>query len=268
MLTPRILSAAFISFGLSTAAFAVPVDIEDISGVWSSTTPTIDGIGTSSIRWGVPGFDRQSGYDFTAAGDRTVETDDPFVLGTFNHLNFPISGQALQSAVLEVSFRIGGLTSPIVSTFSFLHNETLNDQPQCPNGQAFGVGVNAQGCADLVTATVNRGLSQSFEIDGSTFLLDVLGFQFQGETFEDFFTEESQENAAELIAVISSQDTPGTTPPNDNPPDGTPPDGTPQPPTDTPPLPEVPLPAGGLLLISGLIALVFFPRRAKTARHP
>jgi len=263
MLASRILPAIAISFGISTAALAVPVDIEDIGGVWSSTTPAIDGIGTGSIRWGVPGFDRQSGYDFTAAGDRTVETDDPFVLGTFNHLNFPISGQALQSAVLEVSFRISGLTSPIISTFSFMHNETLNDQAQCPNGEAFGVGVNAQGCADLVTATVNRGLSQSFEIDGSTFLLDVLGFQFEGETFEDFFTEENRENAAELIAVISTQETPGTTPPNGNPPDDTPPGNTPEPPTDTPPLSEVPLPAGGLLLISGLLALAF--RRKSTA---
>ncbi len=260
MLVSKILPSVLITIGLTASAFAAPVDIEDINGFWESTTPQIDGIGTNSIRWGVPGFDRQSGYDFVANGNQTVETDTPFVLGTFTHLNFPISGQALQSALLEVSFRISGLTSPIISAFSFSHNETLNDQAQCPNGAAFGVGVNAQGCADLVRATVNQGQSQSFSIGDETFELDVLGFQFEGETLENFFTEENRENSAELIAILTTQDDPDQpTPPGptSSPDPTSPPTDNPGPPSDTPPpLSEVPLPAGGLLLMSGVAFLL------------
>lgn len=269
----RSLPAIALTIGFSASASAATLDIQDINGVWSSARPaTVDGVGTNSIRWGTPGFVERSGYDFDAADDLSVESDTAFSLGTFNHLNFPIRGEVLQSAMLEVSFRVGGLTSPIASTFSFLHDETLNDLPRCLNGQNNGVGVNAQGCADLVTATLNPDRVEDFTIDGVTYTLDVLGFQFEGETLEEFFTEENQENSAELLAFFTATDEPdlAAAPPVDIPP-GAPTGNEPLDPTgetppattvDGPPVSVVPLPAGWLLLASGLLILGFRRRKS------
>ncbi|MDA8586816.1 THxN family PEP-CTERM protein [Rhodobacteraceae bacterium] len=281
MLVFRSLPAIALAIGLSTSAYAATLDIQDINGVWSSATPApaIDGVGTNSIRWGIPGFVERSGYDFEPADSLSVESDTAFSLGTFNHLNFPIRGEVLLSAMLEVSFRVGGLTSPITSTFSFVHDETFNDLPRCRNGGANGTGVNAQGCADLVTATVNPDRTEDFTIDGVTYSLDVLGFQFEGQTLEEFFTEENSENSAELLAfftAVDGVDQPGAPidvppgPPTDNEPldpTGETPSGPtvddPSAPTaDAPPVNVVPLPAGGLLLVSALVLLGL--RRRKT----
>ena len=232
------LAAAAGMMCMATSAMAVSLTVTDIQASWSSSTPLVDGLGTNQIRWGDPAETMQSGYNFTSSDvPFSVEEQNEFVIGTFSHENFPVFGTFLRSANLSVQFSLTGVLQPITSTFSFIHNETVNDplSGNCPNGEANGVGVNAAGCADKVTATLNREQSESFVIDGETYVLDILGFQREGEKFTDFWTEENRTNAADLIAIFRLDDS-------------------------EPPSP-IPLPAAGWLLLAGFASLGLLRRR-------
>ena len=237
--------AVALATSLSLAASASALTITSIDGAWENASAGVSGVGTDQIRWG-NGWKGgpSSGYDFNAsATDLVAEEDNTFVLGTFDHLNFPVTGTFLQSVDLAVSFTIDGVADAISSVFSFVHDETYNWANTCANGQSNGVGVNSNGCGDHVTATLNESQSETFEIDGVTYILDILGFHYEGELMDDFWTVESEVNSAELVAIFRTVE--GEVPPQD-------------PPVDPPS--EVPLPASGLLLLAGVVGL-FLKRR-------
>lgn len=234
----RMLATAAGIVCFATSAMAASLTVTDIQAQWSSSRPTVSGLGTDQIRWGRPAETKQSGYNFTSSDvPFSVQDQNEFVIGTFSHENFPVFGSFLESANLSVQFSVVGVDQPITSTFAFTHSETLNDpvSGNCQNGDAVGVGVNAAGCADRVRATLNREQSETFVIDGVTYQLDILGFQRDGEKFTTFWTEENKSNAAELIAIFRVLDT--------------------QPPS------EVPLPAAGWLLLAGFASLGLLRQR-------
>lgn len=242
-----VLAAFAIAAGLAAPASALTITA--IDGEWenavSDGADPITGQGTSDIRWGTSIGEGQSGYDFDAtATSFDVDADTQFVLGTFTHLNFPVTGSALATADLVVNFTISGLSSVLTSVFSFTHNETDNhwtgnlvpdSSATCADGGQNGTGINVNGCADLVTATSNAPSQNMFQIGGVTYMLEVLGFQYQGNLLTDFWTVERQTNTAQLLAVFRTVDDP------------------------QPPISDVPLPASGLLLMAGLAGL--FARR-------
>lgn len=229
-----------LAAGLSLPSLASALTVTSIEGVWQNASDGVSGEGTSDIRWGRPAGQGQSGYSFNAAGT-SLETvpDTSFVLGTFSHLNFPVYGPFLERVDLAVSFTIEGLSSAFTSVFSFSHDETLNDAARCASGAA-GVGVNVNGCADHVMATLNERKSESFTLDGVEYVLDVSGLQHEGALMTDFWTVENAENSAQLLAefrVVGGE----------NPP--------------PPPPPEVPLPASGWLLLAAVAGLMAKGRR-------
>ncbi len=239
---PILLAAAAGLMCIATSATAASLTLTDINGAWSSSTPRVDGIGTSQIRWGRPAETRESGYNFSSSATPfTVEDQREFVVGTFSHENFPVFGSFLRRANLQVNFSVTGVSEAITSVFSFTHFETTNNpgSGRCPNGEADGVGVNAAGCADRVTATLNEEQSESFVIDGVTYVLDILGFRRDGERFTEFWTQENQSNEAELVAIFRVEDG--------------------EPPVEPPS--EVPLPAAGWLILAGLATLSVFRKR-------
>ncbi|MGH9549351.1 MAG: THxN family PEP-CTERM protein [Terriglobales bacterium] len=227
---------AVVAAALALAAapvFAGPdtVELTNISGAWFNPTPiagvTItNGDPLSSARWGTPATaSGQSGYDYTAAaGPLDFIVNPPpaaaaQIVGTFNHLNFPIFPPNLESIQLDVQAdvavdAIGEGTFHFI--FDFTHDETPNGGPpggpftgSCPFGGANGAGINVQGCADRVTVTGNA-LSQVFSVGGVDYTLEVLGFSNDGgATFtNEFLTTENQQNAANLYARVSAVNPP------------------------------------------------------------
>ncbi len=157
-----IIAAIAISFGLAVPASALTVT--SVEGVWHNASPSVSGEGTDQIRWGTQWMDYDlSSYDFKSAPTNfEADEEESFVLGTFDHLNFPVTGSFLETVDLAVSFTIAGLSDAITSVFSFQHTETKNNKRSCANGQRNLQGVNINGCADHVTATLNIGQSEFF----------------------------------------------------------------------------------------------------------
>ncbi|MEO9823386.1 MAG: THxN family PEP-CTERM protein [Paracoccaceae bacterium] len=229
-------AAGFIAaLGFASPAMAASLSINSIDGVWQNATPSVDGEGTNQIRWGAPAYDNgPSGYDFDPSGDMTVLDETSFVLGTFTHLNFPILAPGLTNVDLALSFMIEGVSDAITTVFSFDHWETHNEASVCANGDGQRVGVNNSfGCADLVSATLNDAQSETFDIDGVTYVLDITGFQHEGELMTSFWTEENATNEAHLLGSFRVVPT------------------------------EVPLPASGMLLLGGLAGIAMVRRRRK-----
>lgn len=235
MLCKTMAFSLIAAIGLSSSAMAASLSLSSIDGVWENATSGVTGQGTSEIRWGNPYYKSgdPSGYDFDSAGDLTVEDGTEFALGTFTHLNFPIDKPVLESVDLSLSFMVEGVVNAISTVVSFAHWETANWHRVCADGGRKGVGVNANGCADQVTATLNEGNSETFQIEGVTYALEISGFMHGGDLMSDFWTRENAENEALLIGSFRAVPS------------------------------EVPLPASGLLLLGGLAGMAMVRRRQK-----
>ena len=233
MVMKSIFATLTVMAGVSAATTVEALTVTSVDGIWQNASPAVSGEGTDQIRWGTQWKDYDlSGYDFNATStDFEAYEGASFVIGTFDHLNFPVTGTFLETVDLAVSFTIAGLGEAITSTFSFAHLESYNWAKTCANGAANYQGVNSEGCADRVSATLNLGKTESFMIDGVTYVLDILGFHYEGELMSEFWTVEKEVNSAELVAVFR------TLPPS-----------------------EIPLPASGLLLLAGVAGL-FAKRR-------
>ena len=219
----------------SPALASDTVTLTNITGTWFNPTPIVgititNGNPLSSIRWGTPAPPNtfQSGYDYTAAAGPLNFTVNPppstptQLIGTFNHLNFPVFPPNLQSVQLEVDANVAVDSVPqgtFKFIFDFTHDETPNGGPPggpftgtCPYpspGSPNGVGINVNGCADQVTVTSGVG-SQSFVVAGVHYTLDVIGFSQNGGTTitNKFQTVEDQNNTAGLYARVSATTTP------------------------------------------------------------
>ena len=198
----------------SAPAMANPVVyIENVTGVWINTDPSVSGEGTDTIVWGTPaGGSGQSGYEFIGKappeqGPFALETD--FDVGTFVHNNFPITGTSLQTATLQVTadvrFENGGITNAtIVSNFDFAHFETPNNANPCANGEANNEGVNINGCADQVSFVFNPTDSIGVDVpDFGTYFLGLSGFVLNGSPATNFWTIENASNEAVLRGRVT-----------------------------------------------------------------
>lgn len=205
-------------------AFAGPdtVELTNISGSWFNAVPPppgvtiVNGNPLSTIRWGTPFPPNtfRSGYDYTAVpGPLDFIVNPPpstagQLAGTFNHVNFPITGTFLQTVQLDIEADVAVDAFPqgkFHFIFDFTHDETPNNANPCKYGGANGQGVNINGCADQVTVTGST-LTQTFTVAGVQYTLDVLGFSQDGgiTTTNKFLTIENSNNTAGLYARVSA----------------------------------------------------------------
>jgi hypothetical protein len=210
------------------AASAIPIDITSILSSWTAATPTgdISGVGTNTISWGVPTTTggSQSSYTFAPAATPIpgLLPDNPFLLGEFTHNNFPIFAPSLLTAELTVDIEfdvLDGLgavidTRMISSVFDFTHFETPNSDDPCADGGANGVFPNQNGCADRVTFETSTS-SEFFELDGIAYIFELTGFcadcpESGGEPslVDEFWTVETEENSAVLVAQYTVREIP------------------------------------------------------------
>ncbi len=259
-------------FALAGAAHAVPqVRITSVGASWSVTGGTgvvytpeqPQGQQDAEVRWGTPHRDQggtpetrqKSGYLFEGVAPPTTDWYDAgvdqaganFNLGDFTHFNWAINvDSGISGAVLNLTFgfdwRADNNPGSVLNsdTFSaqyvFNHWETPNGNNPCANGEAHGSGVNANGCADRVIATLNQGQQKAFEdAAGNLYFLSISGFQTANGLVSQFWTTENMNNKATLVANF-------TTEPN-----------------------VIPLPAAAWLLIGGLGALGAVARRRTNA---
>ncbi|MEL7105998.1 MAG: THxN family PEP-CTERM protein [Pseudomonadota bacterium] len=240
---------------IASTAFAATVSIESVTGSWTAVSQNnAYGVTTSNsdtfseVTWGqAPKNGPQSSYSF----ERTIPPaviaapGEEFALGKFTHHNWPIytvpsngAATAIDWAELQVDFqvKIDNVLYDFTRNYRFDHSETPNGGTNgaCAFGGASGdAGVNENGCADRVVASLNEAGSETLVVDGLVYTFDISGFEVGGETMDFFLTKENAINEAILVGTYDVS--------------------------------AVPLPAAGWMLIAGLGGLVAMKRRKARA---
>lgn len=202
----KMLAALLAGTVLAAApAHAALVNITNISGGWFNDNPDFSADGDTVISWGTPsGQPNQSSYTYTPATPPAafnVPPDQTFSIGMFEHANFPVTGQTLNTVDLVVTteLTVDGTPQTVVSTFEFTHTETPNNDTPCDEGGSIP-------CPDLVEFDFVSGQSTSFDVGGESFVVDIAGFTLPDDTLVDqFLTLEEQNNTALLSGVIRSE---------------------------------------------------------------
>ncbi|MGD1905526.1 MAG: THxN family PEP-CTERM protein [Leptolyngbyaceae cyanobacterium] len=191
-----------VTVGVGWAVFAGAANAASLttSGTWTPTAPGsgISGGGTNQISWGNPVDQEQSSYVFDGVnGSPTIQSliDDVFLLGTFTHNNYVITGTTLEAATLNVQFDLDSFSETF--SFDFIHDETPNSIPCNPSGATI--------CPDVVSFLDNGVSQQVINLGGIDYNLSLKGFSVEegGPLVNEFVTEENQVNTARLFAQLT-----------------------------------------------------------------
>ena len=214
-------AAAALTAGLAQAQGAT-VSLTNILATWYGGAPaanvTYSGNASAAPQasWGVPANGAgQSGYRFVVDNDPLNFLVPPSpsltqVIGTFTHLNNPINaGTSITGINLRITADVAVDGNPVTGgnvefNTNFTHSETPNNAAPCADGGTVGLGVNVNGCADLVIANFSP-LSENFLIGADLYTLKVLGFSLDqngSNPFTSFFTTEQADNHAFLLANV------------------------------------------------------------------
>ena len=148
------------------------------------------------IRWGTPTTAAQSGLGFTgvAQPDKTVYEDVAFEIGQLQHFNNPIGvGTSCTAADLAITLGFDGGSA---ATFDFTLDvdETLNEP----------------GPVDDIISFSSPYTSQTIDIGGTTYTLELLGFGDTSDSLIDNFV--SPEGATNSTLVWGKLTEPNQTP--------------------------------------------------------
>ncbi len=177
------------------------VDLGYTSGIWVDSDDSPTGIGTIQIcwGWGTP----KSCYRFDNAPPQTFNFDQPFLIGTFWHFNWPISGSPITWADLKVTLHFNNppISPDPTFTFKFNHDETVNHHycTDCDYSPC-----EVPGCPDKVTFP-SAYPEETFLIGDKIYTLKIVGFEWPDGTLVDYFiTQEEKNNYAFLIGTVTA----------------------------------------------------------------
>ena len=141
------------------------------------TAPTgVTVIDNQTLRWGSSTGQGESGLQIgNSPTSGNVVTNGAAVNNiSITHLNRPITGTSLSSVDILSTLTLtpvspaGSALSPVTITFGVDYLETDNGATPCADGGINGVGVNANGCADIyVTDAKSLNFSFTYDFDGA-----------------------------------------------------------------------------------------------------
>jgi hypothetical protein len=191
---------------ISTSSAMASLTLANVDGDWSNPVGGqninyYNGIGVGygnglqdQIRWGVDIGNGQSGLGFTGVADGAIiNIAEPFEIGQLVHFNNSVGvGSSASAADLSITLTFGAVGYPF--TFTLGVNETLNEP----------------GPVDDVINFPNSLASESVEIEGTLYTLELLGF---GDTpdalVNSFISPEGTVNATKLWGNIVPVPVPG-----------------------------------------------------------
>ncbi len=215
---------------ISFASHANALMLDSVSGSWNNVVggSNINFVtvgNENQVRWGVSTGSGQSGLGFEgiAPPSLSLALETAFDIGTLRHFNNPIvSGTAASLADLTISLNFSDPTIASSPLFTFQIDETPNARP-CAYP-------STTPCADQISFP-SALASETFDISGTLYTLELLGFRVGSSFVSDFISNEGGTNSAILIGKITAD------------------------------IASVPEPGTLLLLGSGLVGLAFARRK-------
>lgn len=195
------LATATLSGGIASPARAGLFDISNVRGTWTdvSGTEIFSGTGTGSVRWGLPASSSgQSGLEFAASADASVDVGTSFVLGRLTHVNLPtFTNTAASGASWQLSMDIDNVTQAF--DYEFEIDETTNGAT-CPLFQ-----ISATPCDDRIIFSSALS-STTFVKENVSYTLELLGFSSSEDGLSptsSFITEENRRSDGFLVARVT-----------------------------------------------------------------
>jgi hypothetical protein len=198
--------AALAGATMAAPARADLITIDTISTAWQNTVGGANIVinntaGLDTIRWGTGISGPPSGYNWLPVGTPFVAPAEvPFALGTFTHVNRPITSGNDAIVSVEQSFTVGTFQAPatLSATFLYTHEETFNGLP-CTYP-------SSTPCADRVVVS-DAFFNAPFVYNNINHFFTLLGFSTDGGVTisTEFITQENLNNNAQLYAVITHE---------------------------------------------------------------
>ena len=204
---------------LLTINSAVSASLVSVNANWGSVVSgsnvSVNNASTPiSISWGEAAAQNgvKSSYNYNVNTSFDIDLTPGFALfnvGSFTHNNGILSNEldGITASVLNIGLSFD-LNQQINQLFNIAHLESSESQT-CADGNANGIGINSNGCADSVTFT-GAGSAATTVIDGTTYTLSLMGFSSNANIFEgtnQFWTVEGQQNLAFLFARLDQVET-------------------------------------------------------------
>jgi len=197
--------AALAGATMAAPARADLITIDTISTAWQNPVGGANIVinntaGLDTIRWGTGQTPAgPSGYNWLPEATPFVAPSEvPFSLGTFTHVNQPISATADAITSVDQAFTVGTFQSPatLSATCLFSHEEIFNGLPcayPCTTP-----------CADRVTVS-DAFFNAPFLYNDIPHFFTLLGFSTDGGATIStvFVTQEGMNNNADLYAIIT-----------------------------------------------------------------